>query len=170
MRNRIQIAFDLGSHSIKSAAGRILPNGKIEVLSIGEIQSKSIDCGDIVDKDLLLTHLEILVEKMEKDAKINIDEDAWVSVSGRGIKSINSSTRIRSRENTDFEINEEIKQKLLNQCSDVQVSADRYVLHNIEQGYFIGSSPLIRNPIGMVGKSIDAKSHVIHVRNFNLTQ
>jgi cell division ATPase FtsA len=70
MRNRIQIAFDLGSHSIKSAAGRILPNGKIEVLSIGEIQSKSIDCGDIVDKDLLLTHLEILVEKMEKDAKI----------------------------------------------------------------------------------------------------
>ena len=102
MRNRIQIAFDLGSHSIKSAAGRILPNGKIEVLSIGEIQSKSIDCGDIVDKDLLLTHLEILVEKMEKDAKINIDEDAWVSVSGRGIKSIKSSTRIRSRENTDF--------------------------------------------------------------------
>ena len=66
MRNRIQIAFDLGSHSIKSAAGRILPNGKIEVLSIGEIQSKSIDCGDIVDKDLLLTHLEILIEKMEK--------------------------------------------------------------------------------------------------------
>ena len=75
MRNRIQIAFDLGSHSIKSAAGRLLPNGKIEVLSIGEIQSKSIDCGDIVDKDLLLTHLEILVEKMEKDAKINIDEN-----------------------------------------------------------------------------------------------
>ena len=170
MRNKIQIAFDLGSHSIKSAVGRILPNDKIEVLSFAEIKSDSIDCGDIVDKNLLLNHLEILIEKMEKDAKINIDEDAWVSVSGRGIKSINSSTRIRSRENTDFEINEEIKQKLLNQCSDVQVSADRYVLHNIEQGYFIGNSPLIRNPIGMVGNSIDAKTHVIHVRNFNLSQ
>ena len=143
MRNKIQIAFDLGSYSIKSAVGRILQNNKIEVLSIAEIKSDSIDCGDIVDKNLLLNHLEILIEKMEKDAKINIDEDAWVSVSGRGIKSINSSTRIRSRENTDFEIDEEIKQKLLNQCSDVQVSADRYVLHNIEQGYYIGSSPLI---------------------------
>ena len=170
MRNKIQIAFDLGSYSIKSAVGRILPDGKIEVLSLAEIQSNSIDCGDIIDKDLLLSHLEILVEKMEKDAKINIDEDAWVSVSGRGIRSINSSTRIRSRENTDFDIDEEIKQKLLNQCSDVQVSSDRYVLHNIEQGYFIGNSPLIRNPIGMIGKSIDAKAHVIHVRNFNLTQ
>ena len=170
MRNKIQIAFDLGSHSIKSAVGRILPDGKIEVLSLAEIKSNSIDCGDIIDKDLLLSHLEILVEKMEKDAKINIDEDAWVSVSGRGIRSINSSTRIRSRENTDFDIDEEIKQKLLNQCSDVQVSSDRYVLHNIEQGYFIGNSPLIRNPIGMIGKSIDAKAHVIHVRNFNLTQ
>ena len=170
MRNKIQIAFDLGSYSIKSAVGRILPDGKIEVLSLAEIKSNSIDCGDIIDKDLLLSHLEILVEKMEKDAKINIDEDAWVSVSGRGIRSINSSTRIRSRENTDFDIDEEIKQKLLNQCSDVQVSSDRYVLHNIEQGYFIGNSPLIRNPIGMIGKSIDAKAHVIHVRNFNLTQ
>ena len=170
MRNKIQVAFDLGSHSIKSAVGRIQPDGKIEVLSIAEIQSNSIDCGDIIDKDLLLSHLEILIEKMEKDAKINIDEDAWVSVSGRGVRSINSSTRIRSRENTDFEIDEEIKQKLLNQCSDVQVSSDRYVLHNIEQGYYIGSSPLIRNPIGMVGKSIDAKAHVIHVRNFNLSQ
>ena len=170
MRNKIQIAFDLGSYSIKSAVGRILPDGKIEVLSLAEIQSDSIDCGDIIDKDLLLSHLEILIEKMEKDAKINIDEDAWVSVSGRGIRSINSSTRIRSRENIDFDIDEEVKQKLLNQCSDVQVSSDRYVLHNIEQGYYIGSSPLIRNPIGMIGKSIDAKTHVIHVRNYNLTQ
>ena len=170
MRNKIQIAFDLGSYSIKSAVGRILPDGKIEVLSLAEIQSDSIDCGDIIDKDLLLSQLEILIEKMEKDAKINIDEDAWVSVSGRGIRSINSSTRIRSRENMDFDIDEEVKQKLLNQCSDVQVSSDRYVLHNIEQGYYIGSSPLIRNPIGMIGKSIDAKTHVIHVRNYNLTQ
>ncbi len=170
MRNTIQVAFDLGSYSIKSAVGRILPDGKIEVLSLAEIQSDSIDCGDIIDKDSLLSHLEILIEKMEKDAKINIDEDAWVSVSGRGIRSINSSTRIRSRENMDFDIDEEVKQKLLNQCSDVQVSSDRYVLHNIEQGYYIGSSPLIRNPIGMIGKSIDAKTHVIHVRNYNLTQ
>ena len=62
MRNKIQIAFDLGSHSIKGAVGRILPDGKIEVLSLAEILSDSINCGDIVDKDLLLSHLEILIE------------------------------------------------------------------------------------------------------------
>ena len=170
MRNRIQVAFDLGSHSVKSAVGRILPDNKIEILSIAEIKSNSIISGDIVDKNLLLTHLEILIEKMEKDAKINIDEDAWVSVSGKGIRSINSSTRKRFADNNDVEISNEIKQELLNQCADVQVSSNRYVLHNIEQGYFIGSSPLIKNPIGMIGKSIDAKTHVIHVRNFNLSQ
>lgn len=170
MRNRIQIAFDLGSYSIKGSVGRILPDDKIEILSLSEIKSSSIKNGDIIDKDLLLNHLEILIEKMEKDSKINIDEDAWVSISGRGIRSINSSTRIRSRDNSDFEINSEVKQKLLDQCSDVQVSSDRYVLHNIERGYYIDDSPLIRNPIGMIGKSIDAKTHVIHVRNFNLSQ
>ena len=41
MRNKIQIAFDLGSHSIKSAVGRILPDGKIEILS-------GLNLGDVI--------------------------------------------------------------------------------------------------------------------------
>ena len=71
MRNKIQIAFDLGSYSIKSAVGRILPDGKIEVLSLAEIQSESIDCGDIIDKDLLLSHLEILIERIYSNKILN---------------------------------------------------------------------------------------------------
>ncbi len=170
MKNRIQIAFDLGSFSIKGAVGRIINDNQIEILSIQSIKTDSIDNGDIIDKEELLRSLEYLIEKMEKDAKINIDDDAWVSVSGKNIKSINSSTRIRSKDNAEFEIDEQTKQKLLTQCSDIQVSSDRYVLHNLERGFFIDGSSLIRNPLRMVGRSIDAKSHVIHIKNFNLLQ
>ncbi len=170
MKNRIQVAFDLGSFSIKGAVGRIINDDQIEILSIRSIQTDSISNGDIVDKEALLGGLEYLIEKMEKDAKINIDDDAWVSVSGKNIKSINSSTRIRSKDNSEFEVNDSTKQKLLTQCSDIQVSSDRYVLHNLERGFFIDGSSLIRNPLGMIGKSIDAKSHVIHIKNFNLSQ
>ena len=49
-------------------------------------------------------------------AIINIDEDAWVSVSGKGIRSINSSTRKRFADNNDVEISNEIIQELLNQA------------------------------------------------------
>ncbi len=170
MRNRIQVAFDLGSFSIKGAVGRIIDDNKIEILSIQSIKTDSIDNGDIVDKEALLRSLEYLIEKMEKDAKINIDDDAWVSVSGKNIKSINSRARVRSKDNAEFEIDEKTKQKLLTQCSDIQVSSDRYVLHNLERGFFIDGSSLIRNPLRMVGRSIDAKSHVIHIKNFNLLQ
>ena len=170
MKNRIQVAFDLGSFSIKGAVGRIINDDQIEILSIQSIQTDSINNGDIVDKEVLLRGLEYLIEKMEKDAKINIDDDAWVSVSGKNIKSINSSTRIRSKDNSEFEINNGTKQKLLTQCSDIQVFSDRYVLHNLERGFFIDGSSLIRNPLGMIGRSIDAKSHVIHIKNFNLSQ
>jgi cell division protein FtsA len=170
MNNRIQVAFDLGSFSIKGAVGRIINENQIEILSIRSIQSDSIDNGDIVDKEALLRSLEYLIEKMEKDAKINIDDDAWVSVSGKNIKSINSSTRIRSKDNSEFEVDELTKQKLLTQCADIQVSSDRYVLHNLQRGFFIDGSSLLRNPLGMVGRSIDAKSHVIHIKNFNLLQ
>tara|TARA_B100001146_G_scaffold60829_2_gene53658 strand:+ start:12690 stop:13931 length:1242 start_codon:yes stop_codon:yes gene_type:complete len=170
MKNRIQVAFDLGSFSIKGAVGRIINENQIEILSIRSIRTDSIDNGDIVDKESLLRSLEYLIEKMEKDAKISIDDDAWVSVSGKNIKSINSSTRIRSNDNSEFEVDETTKQKLLTQCADIQVSSDRYVLHNLKRGFFIDGSSLIRNPLGMIGKSIDAKSHVIHITNFNLLQ
>jgi cell division protein FtsA len=170
MKNRIQVAFDLGSFSIKGAVGRIINENQIEILSIRSVKTDSIDSGDIVDKESLLKSLEYLIEKMEKDAKINIDEDVWVSVSGKNIKSINSSTRIRSKDNSEFEVDETTEQKLLTQCADIQVSSDRYVLHNIKRGFFIDGSSLIRNPLGMIGRSIDAKSHVIHIKNFNLLQ
>ena len=170
MKNRIQVAFDLGSFSIKGAVGRIINENQIEILSIRSIRTDSIDNGDIVDKESLLRSLEYLIEKMEKDAKISIDDDAWVSVSGKNIKSINSSTRIRSNDNSEFEVDETTKQKLLTQCADIQVSSDRYVLHNLKRGFFIDGSSLIRNPLRMIGKSIDAKSHVIHITNFNLLQ
>ena len=170
MKNRIQVAFDLGSFSIKGAVGRIINENQIEILSIRSIRTDSIDNGDIVDKEALLRSLEYLIEKMEKDAKISIDDDAWVSVSGKNIKSINSSTRIRSNDNSEFEVDETTKQKLLTQCADIQVSSDRYVLHNLKRGFFIDGSSLIRNPLRMIGKSIDAKSHVIHIKNFNLLQ
>ena len=170
MKNRIQVAFDLGSFSIKGAVGRIINENQIEILSIRSVKTDSIDSGDIVDNESLLKSLEYLIEKLEKDAKINIDEDAWVSVSGKNIKSINSSTRIRSKDNSEFEVDENTEQKLLTQCADIQVSSDRYVLHNIKRGFFIDGSSLIRNPLGMIGRSIDAKSHVIHIKNFNLLQ
>ena len=119
MKNRIQVAFDLGSFSIKGAVGRIINENQIEILSIRSVKTDSIDSGDIVDKESLLKSLEYLIEKMEKDAKINIDEDAWVSVSGKNIKSINSSTRIRSKDNSEFEVDENTEQKLLTQCADI---------------------------------------------------
>ena len=43
MKNRIQVAFDLGSFSIKGAVGRIINDNQIEVLSIQSIKTDSID-------------------------------------------------------------------------------------------------------------------------------
>jgi cell division protein FtsA len=169
MSNPLHIAFDLGSFSIKGAVGRVNQNEELEILSIQAIQSESVECGTIVDKEKLREDLEYLIDRIEREAKINI-KDVMVSVSGQTIKSINSSTRSRTQDSTNFKINEEVRSKLLSQCADIQVSTGRHVLHNISQGFIIDDSPLIRNPLGMRGKIIQARSHIIHVQEFNLTQ
>ena len=73
-------------------------------------------------------------------------------------------------DSTDSKIDEEIKSKLLSQCADIQVSTGRHILHKISQGFIIDDSPLVRNPLGMRGKIVEARAHVIHVQEFNLAQ
>ena len=41
MKNRIQVAFDLGSFSIKGAVGRIINENQIEILSIRSVKTDS---------------------------------------------------------------------------------------------------------------------------------
>ena len=44
------------------------------------------------------------------------------------------------------------------------------MVHNIPRGYIIDGSPLVRNPINNIGEIIEARSHVVHVQDFNLNQ
>ena len=169
-RNIIRTAFDIGSYQIKGLVFRIREDDSIEILSLKSVISKGIENGNLVDKDQFIQIMIELVELLEKDSKVSIQNDVFITLSGSNIKSVNSSTRKKAKDNEELLVDKKLKQELLNQCSDIQVSSDRYVLHNLDQGFFIDGSTLIRNPISMVGKTIEAKSHLIHVPNFNMKQ
>ncbi len=100
MSNPLHIAFDLGSFSIKGAVGRVNQNQELEILSIQTIKTESIECGTIVDKERLRKDLEYLIDKLEKEARINI-KDVMISMSGETIKSINSLSRTSINDSTD---------------------------------------------------------------------
>ena len=143
MSGKVYIAFDLGSFSVKGSVAKFNQDKELEILSIQSIKSRAIECGTIVDKEQLVNDLELLIKLIEDDSGYNV-KDAIVSVSGSTVKSINSSTRSRIEDRTDFKIDEETVSKLLSQCSDLQISKGRHVLHNIPRGYIIDDSPLIR--------------------------
>ena len=169
MSGQIYVAFDLGSFSIKGAMAKVNQDKELEILSIKSIKSRAVECGTIVDKEQLVNDLDFLIKFIEDESGHNIKE-AIVSVSGNTVKSVNSSTRSRIKDSTDFKIDKETVNKILAQCSDLQISAGRQVVHNIERGFIIDGSPLIRNPINNIGEIIEARSHVVHVQDFNLNQ
>ena len=169
MSGQIYVAFVLGSFSIKGAMAKVNQDKELEILSIKSIKSRAVECGTIVDKEQLVNDLDFLIKFIEDESGHNIKE-AIVSVSGNTVKSVNSSTRSRIKDSTDFKIDKETVNKILAQCSDLQISAGRQVVHNIERGFIIDGSPLIRNPINNIGEIIEARSHVVHVQDFNLNQ
>ena len=169
MSGQVYVAFDLGSFSIKGSIAKINQDRELEILSIQSIKSRSIECGTIVDKEQLVNDLEFLIRFLEDESGHNIKE-AIVSIGGNTIKSVNSAARSRLNDSTDFKIDKETVNKILSQCSDLQISTGRQVVHNIPRGYIIDGSPLVRNPINNIGEIIEARSHVVHVQDFNINQ
>ena len=98
MSNPLHIAFDLGSFSIKGAVGRVNQNEELEILSIQAIQSESVECGTIVDKERLREDLEYLIDRIEKEAKININKVPFRIPSGLSFVKINPKTGLPSNQ------------------------------------------------------------------------
>ena len=98
MSNPSHIAFDLGSFSIKGAVGRVNQNQELEILSIQTIKTESIECGTIVDKERLREDLEYLIDRIEKEAKININKVPFRIPSGLSFVKINPKTGLPSNQ------------------------------------------------------------------------
>lgn len=158
MKEPIIAGIDIGSSVTKTVIARV-NDGKIDVIGIGEAESKGIRKGIIVNIDAATKSVIDAIVKAEDMAGIRAPY-VIATVNGEHIEGVNSKGVIgvntKNKEITEIEI-----ERVLDSAKNIHLPHDREVIEVIEQEYSLDGQDEIKNPVGMSGTRLEADVHII---------
>ncbi len=167
-KTNIFTGIDIGSANIRCA---ILTYDQTEdkntLLGIGSTSSTGIRSGNIVSRDKLIEDIEKALTEAEKMANLKV-ETVWLSVSGEHIRGINTQGAIaidghKDDNETTNKIDENDVRKVLEMAKAISFPADREILHILPQEYVVDVMEKIKEPIGISGRRLEARVHLVTV-------
>jgi cell division protein FtsA len=155
MKNNFIVGIDIGTSKICTVIGQVNGEGSetIEVIGYGVAESRGIRKGVIVDMTSTVEDIKKSVKEAELTAGVEI-ESAFVNISGAHIEtrtgkgSINISGR-------NSEISREDVDRAVKHGSGMLLPQDREILHILTREFIVDSQEDIKDPIGMIGSSLD---------------
>ena len=163
--NNVCVGIDIGTTKVCCVVGEVNLDNNIEIIGLGISHSYGLKKGSVIDIDKTINSIEEAIEKAEKmsgkkisEATIGISGDHIISMNTQGVIGISKNGQPVSDENeiTSFHVDQ-----VLNQARSVTFPADREILHSIPQEFVIDQQAGIKNPIGMVGRRLEAHVHLI---------
>ena len=162
-----QIGIDIGTSKICCAITEInLDEGSNKILGVGNVPSQGIKKGSIVHRDRVMDAIEAAVREAELMAGIKVNR-AMLSISGDHIRGINTQGAIAIQKGSarNVPVEQEITQndvsRVLELAKAVSLPIDREILHILPQEYLIDTMDSIKDPVGMSGRRLEAKVHLI---------
>ena len=165
---KLSVGIDIGSSKICCAIGQTnSASTKIKLLGLAITKSNGIKKGIITDRDKLIETIEKVLTDAEIMANIKV-KSAYLSITGEHIRSINTQAAIalnringvagnvseRSIEQSDIH-------QVLDLAQAVSLPVDKDILHTIPQEYVVDNLEDIKNPLGMSGRRLEARVHLV---------
>ena len=162
-----QIGIDIGTSKICCAITEINSDeGSNKILGVGNVPSQGIKKGSIVHRDRVMDAIEAAVREAELMASIKVNR-ALLSISGDHIRGINTQGAIAIQKGSarnvpmEQEITHNDVSRVLELAKAVSLPVDREILHILPQEYLIDTMDSIKDPVGMSGRRLEAKVHLI---------
>ena len=162
-----QIGIDIGTAKICCAITEINSDeGSNKILGVGNAPSQGIKKGSIVHRDRVMDAIEAAVREAELMAGIKVNR-AMLSISGDHIRGINTQGAIAIQKGSarnvpmEQEITQNDVSRVLELAKAVSLPVDREILHILPQEYLVDTMDSIKDPVGMSGRRLEAKVHLI---------
>ena len=160
--------LDIGSNTITCVIGQTNDHRKnIKLLGIGSVPSSGIRRGSIIHRDLLIEQLEASMNEAETMASVKITK-AILSITGEHIRSLNTQAAIALNRGNgspgtliERPIDERDTYQVLDLAQAVSLPVDRDILHTLPQEYLVDTIEEIKNPIGMTGRRLEGRVHLV---------
>ena len=155
----IIVGLDIGTTKIACIVGRKDARGKIEILGVGKTESIGVKRGVVANIEHTVQSIKNAVSIAEQKSDVEI-KSVHVGIAGQHIRSLQHSGNI-IRKNPEKEIsNEEISQ-LTQSMYGLNMAPGEEIIDVIPQEYIVDNESGIREPVGMLGNTLEANFHII---------
>lgn len=155
--NEIIVGLDVGSQTVRALIGEIMPDGRINVLGVGEHASEGISRGAVTDIEKVVSSVRRAVDAAELSANCQV-HSVFCAISGSHIRSFNEKGMV----SISGEVTEEDVETAIHTAKSIKLPEDcSRLLHALEQSYRIDGQSGIQNPVGIAGCRLEAYVHLV---------
>ncbi len=153
----ILVGLDIGTSKIVAIVAKINDENDLTVIGIGQAESKGLKKGVVINIDSTVNSIRAAVEEAElmSDCKI---ETVTTGIAGSHIRSFNSTGMVAIR---DAEVSQNDVDRVIETATAINIPSDQQILHVIPQEFIIDGQEDIREPIGMSGRRLEVRAHIV---------
>jgi cell division protein FtsA len=151
------VALDIGTSKVVAVVSELLPDGRIEVLGLGQHASNGMRKGVVVNIETTIQSIQKALEEAELMADVKIRE-VLTGIAGSHIRSFNSSGMVAIK---DKEVTPTDVARVIETARAVNIPTDQQVLHVLTQEFIVDNQDDIREPIGMSGIRLEVRVHIV---------
>ena len=123
------IGLDIGTSKIVALVAEVLPEGRLEVIGIGETPSRGLKKGVVINIESTVNAIQRALEEAELMADCKI-RDVYTGIAGSHIKSINSHGMVKIK---DKEVAQADVERVIETARAVNIPTDQQILHILTQ-------------------------------------
>lgn len=153
---RIIVGLDIGTTKICVVAGEITERGALRIIGFGQSPSEGLTRGVITNINQAVDSIKQAVEQCQLKSGIEIDT-VYAGIAGHHIQGLNRDGVVAVRGDT---IHDSDIQRVIEAARACNFP-DKEILHTLCQEYIVDGQDGVRDPVGMAGKRLEARVHLI---------
>jgi len=155
----IIVGLDIGTTKIAAIVGRRNEHGKIEILGYGNTESIGVKRGVVSNIENTVQSIKTAIELAERSSGVSI-KYVNVGIAGQHIKSLQHKGSIIRRD-FENEISQQDIDTLHQNMFNLNMNPGEEIIDVIPQEYIVDGEEGIKQPIGMLGNTLEANFHII---------
>lgn len=153
------VGLDIGTSRTRCVIGEPAPNGKMNIVGIGEAESKGLRRGVVTSTEAVADAIRKAVSEAERVSGLDVD-DATVNLSGEHLTGENKNGVVAVA-GPDKEITDEDVERAIDSASAMPLTPGWEIVARLPQEFIVDGQDGITEPVGMSGARLEALVHVV---------
>ena len=151
------VGLDIGTSKVVAVVAEVLPDGRHEVIGLGQHESKGLKKGVVVNIEATIASIQAALEEAELMADCKM-RTVYTGIAGSHIRSFNSRGMVAIK---DKEVTAADVARVIETARAVNIPTDQQFLHTVSQEFVVDNQEGVREPIGMSGIRLEVKVHIV---------